>query len=480
MKRIVLFFIFAIVLPNLLSPLFAQSAGNQVSLRYSGSGTYYLVERSNWSQYINGAYIGLTHRETRANITALALGSDGQRFSGFFYVLEETLRDMSKSARGLDETREAAFTVAPDGRMRFTKDPGYPALREFPVYPENPVSPGDTWQAAGTRIIDPRNDGKKSVLPIMVEYQFVGEETWQGRDVFRLRAKFATRINKYLKAKTDDPDLKDATGTHDVDILVDADNGAAILILDRLDETFMYTDGSSVRFKGNTALFTEAPVPVDHKALMPKIASISEKAESPAPLKTQRGQTAQSGQTMKEDTFSGIALAPSKTPPPPATTSTPTTATPPVTATPPAAASNPPGATTSSGDKTQGADEEPFKVEETAQGIRLSVRDIRFAPDSDSILEAETWRLDAIAAALKLVPGGKFLVEGHTAAVGKPAGEKELSVARAKKIVDELVRRGLLAEQFMYAGSGGTKPVADNATPAGRAQNRRVEITILE
>jgi outer membrane protein OmpA-like peptidoglycan-associated protein len=357
--------------------------------------------------------------------------------------------------------------------MRFTKDPGYPALREFPVYPENPVSPGDTWQAAGTRIIDPRNDGKKSVLPIMVEYQFIGEETWQGRDVFRLKAKFATRLNKYLKAKTDDPDLKDATGTHDVDILVDANTGAAILILDRLDETFMYTDGSSVRFKGNTAFFTEAPVPVDHKALMPKLASISEKAETPAPLKTQRGQTATPAPAMKEDTFSGIAVAPDKTPTPPATTGTPATTNPPATA-------NQPATTASIGDKTQSAAEEPFKVEETAQGIRLSVRDIRFAPDSDAILEAETWRLDAIAEALKLVPGGKFLVEGHTAAVGKPAGEKELSVARAKKIVDELVRRGLLAEQFMYAGSGGTKPVADNVTPAGRAQNRRVEITILE
>jgi len=123
--------------------------------------------------------------------------------------------------------------------------------------------------------------------------------------------------------------------------------------------------------------------------------------------------------------------------------------------------------------------EKPFTIEETPQGVRLSVRDIRFLADSEKILPEETWRLDAIADALRLVPEGQFLVEGHTAAVGKTAGEKELSVKRAKTVVDEMVKRGLLPEQFMYTGHGGTRPVADNGTPGGRAVNRRVEITIL-
>jgi outer membrane protein OmpA-like peptidoglycan-associated protein len=47
-------------------------------------------------------------------------------------------------------------------------------------------------------------------------------------------------------------------------------------------------------------------------------------------------------------------------------------------------------------------------------------------------------------------------------------------------MVDELVKRGISADRFIYKGWGGTRPVGDNATNEGRSANRRVEITILE
>ena len=122
----------------------------------------------------------------------------------------------------------------------------------------------------------------------------------------------------------------------------------------------------------------------------------------------------------------------------------------------------------------------PFMMEETEQGVRLSLRDIRFVADSADILPEEAWRLDAIAEPLRAIPGGRFLVEGHTADVGNPAGEKALSVERAERIIRELSRRGIPEDQCIFTGYGGTRPVADNSTAEGRAQNRRVEITILD
>jgi outer membrane protein OmpA-like peptidoglycan-associated protein len=113
-------------------------------------------------------------------------------------------------------------------------------------------------------------------------------------------------------------------------------------------------------------------------------------------------------------------------------------------------------------------------------GLRLTVKDIRFAPDSDEMLPSENARLEVIAQVLKDVPEKTFLVEGHTAAVGNPTGEMELSLRRAKRMVDELVKRGIPAERFIYKGWGGTRPLGDNATDEGRRLNRRVEITILE
>lgn len=456
MKQICIFLTF---ISLIALPFYAQE--NQTILRYSANNTYYLVERSNWSKYVNGKYTGLTHRETRARITGTGQSVSGNRFAGNFFILEETLRDMTASSRGIDDIKEAVFTVSPTGEMTFTTDNGYPQLRGFPVYPDTEVQPGDKWQAEGSRIIDPRNDGKKTALTIQVEYEFIGPEVYKGNDVYRIRAKYATRVNKYLKRKTDDPDLKDATGTHDVDILVEKITGAAILIIDRLDETFMYADGSSVRYKGNTALFTEAPVPVRRDKLIPEITAIIAEASNDS------GISARASPPAAEDVFSGAKPVPD--------TAIAPTAKPPVT--PPV---KPEAAPPASGTAPKAKDVPPFAVEQTPQGIRLSVRDIRFLPDSDTILSDEQWRLDAIAQTLVLVPNGRFLIEGHTASVGKPAGEKELSVRRAQKIAEELTKRGLKADQFMYAGYGGTKPVADNATAEGRAQNRRVEITILE
>jgi outer membrane protein OmpA-like peptidoglycan-associated protein len=114
------------------------------------------------------------------------------------------------------------------------------------------------------------------------------------------------------------------------------------------------------------------------------------------------------------------------------------------------------------------------------EGIRLIVKDIRFIPDSDEFLPEERSRLDIIAQALKSVPERNFLVEGHTAALGRSAGEMELSIRRAKRMVDELTRRGISEERFIFKGWGGTKPIGDNSNEEGRSRNRRVEITILE
>jgi outer membrane protein OmpA-like peptidoglycan-associated protein len=114
------------------------------------------------------------------------------------------------------------------------------------------------------------------------------------------------------------------------------------------------------------------------------------------------------------------------------------------------------------------------------EGIRLTVKEIRFAPDSAEFLPEERPRLDNIAGVLKKAPERTILVEGHTAAVGLPEGEMTLSVERAQKMIEEMVKRGIPASRFIYKGWGGQKPLGDNSTDEGRRLNRRVEITILE
>ena len=74
--------------------------------------------------------------------------------------------------------------------------------------------------------------------------------------------------------------------------------------------------------------------------------------------------------------------------------------------------------------------------------------------------------------------GYTVLVEGHTADVGKPQGQLNLSVDRARAVMNALIEEGIEESLFSYKAYGGTMPVASNATEEGRAQNRRVDITL--
>jgi outer membrane protein OmpA-like peptidoglycan-associated protein len=124
--------------------------------------------------------------------------------------------------------------------------------------------------------------------------------------------------------------------------------------------------------------------------------------------------------------------------------------------------------------------ERTVSVERTESGIRLTVQNLNFKADSAELLAGENERLDKIADVLRAAGDRNFLVEGHTAHVGNDRGEMALSVERAESVARELIRRGIPKEKFICKGSGGTKPVAENSTPQGKAKNRRVEITILE
>lgn len=117
-------------------------------------------------------------------------------------------------------------------------------------------------------------------------------------------------------------------------------------------------------------------------------------------------------------------------------------------------------------------------VSDTATGLMFDVN-LRFYPDSPELLPDEKGRIEQIAEKLKEIledEGYSILIEGHTADVGKPVGQLNLSIERTKTVMTALVNEGLDEKLFSYKGFGGTMPIADNDTEEGRAQNRRVRI----
>jgi OmpA-OmpF porin, OOP family len=85
--------------------------------------------------------------------------------------------------------------------------------------------------------------------------------------------------------------------------------------------------------------------------------------------------------------------------------------------------------------------------------------------------------ITAISSILKEFPTVTAALDGYTDNQGSPRSNLRLSEARAKTVMEALTAAGVEAARVTSAGHGIDKPVADNNTPEGRAQNRRTELT---
>ena len=104
--------------------------------------------------------------------------------------------------------------------------------------------------------------------------------------------------------------------------------------------------------------------------------------------------------------------------------------------------------------------------------------DILFDTDSTALRPDLQSELRAVAASLQRYPNTTVDVIGHTDNVGSTSYNQNLSARRAEAVAAVLIDSGVSAGRIRAYGRGEDEPVATNLTPAGRAQNRRVEIII--
>jgi OOP family OmpA-OmpF porin len=115
----------------------------------------------------------------------------------------------------------------------------------------------------------------------------------------------------------------------------------------------------------------------------------------------------------------------------------------------------------------------------TERGIVLTIPDVLFEVDRAELKPEAQRDLAAIAGYLKQRPDQTALIEGHTDSTGSEAYNHELSLRRGTAVETFFLRHGVDPERLKVRGLGEDQPVASNATIAGRQQNRRVEIVML-
>ena len=154
---------------------------------------------------------------------------------------------------------------------------------------------------------------------------------------------------------------------------------------------------------------------------------------------------------------------PPAAPPPPAPEPTPAASTPAPAPTPPPAA-------------------EPPKTSVSVSGDRLGVPGNIVYETGKAIIKPESEpTLNALKDFMMQNPNfTRIRVEGHTDNVGKPADNMKLSTDRAMAVVTWMDAHGVSKDRLLAVGFGDTKPIADNTTEDGKAQNRRTEFRLAE
>src|SRR6188768_367406 len=119
------------------------------------------------------------------------------------------------------------------------------------------------------------------------------------------------------------------------------------------------------------------------------------------------------------------------------------------------------------------------KVKEESRGVVITLSgSVLFATGKSDLLAIAREKLNQVAKALTDQGFKSIVVQGYTDSVGSASDNDALSMRRAQSVRDYLVTRGVPSEKATAEGKGASSPVADNKTPDGRAENRRVEIVV--
>ena len=120
----------------------------------------------------------------------------------------------------------------------------------------------------------------------------------------------------------------------------------------------------------------------------------------------------------------------------------------------------------------------PEIAKEVIEKVNIAAKNVFFSTASFKLLPKSFKSLNEVVAIMKADPTLMIDIDGHTDSQGSDEYNHTLSHNRAKSVSDYLISKGIEESRLKSTGYGEEKPVADNATAAGRAKNRRTEMTV--
>ena len=121
-----------------------------------------------------------------------------------------------------------------------------------------------------------------------------------------------------------------------------------------------------------------------------------------------------------------------------------------------------------------------LQLRQTESGVVVTLGDVLFQSGETQLRDEALASLVEVVDLLQSEPDKSIRIEGHTDSTGDPVTNLEISAKRANAVLDSLVSLGVDPQRFTAAGMGEDFPIATNDTDEGRAQNRRVDVILLD
>lgn len=119
-----------------------------------------------------------------------------------------------------------------------------------------------------------------------------------------------------------------------------------------------------------------------------------------------------------------------------------------------------------------------LQAKQTDRGLVLTLGDVLFTTGRADLKPGAVGNLSKLVAFLNKYPDRSVIIQGYTDSVGTEDYNQRLSERRADSVKSYLAEQGISSMRLSALGKGRSEPVADNASEAGRQQNRRVEVVI--
>jgi outer membrane protein OmpA-like peptidoglycan-associated protein len=123
---------------------------------------------------------------------------------------------------------------------------------------------------------------------------------------------------------------------------------------------------------------------------------------------------------------------------------------------------------------------ENLQLRQTESGVVVTLGDVLFESGETDLREEAMESLVEVVDLLQSEPEKKIRIEGHTDSTGSSESNIQISQRRADAVLTALVSLGVDAERITSAGMGQDFPIATNETAEGKAQNRRVDVILLD